>query len=67
VDGEVVDAVSVLEDLALVAKAIGEGRVVQGRGALEVFDEDALDDAGVGVGRECQAEDGGEAEEDDRK
>lgn len=66
-DGEVVDAVAVLKDRALVAEAIGEGRVVPGRGALEVLDEDALDDAGVGVGRDCQAEDGGEAEEDDQK
>jgi hypothetical protein len=45
----------------------GQGPVVQRCGALEVLDEDALDDAGVGVGRDCQAEDGGEAEEDDQK
>jgi hypothetical protein len=34
---------------------------------LEVLDEDALDDAGVGLGRDGQAEDSGEAEEDDQK
>src|SRR5215207_7881850 len=63
VDGQVVDAVAVLVDLALVAEAVGEGRVVQGCGALEVFDEDVLDDAGVGVGRDRQAQGGGEAEQ----
>jgi hypothetical protein len=41
VDGQVADAVAVFVDLALVAEAVGEGRVVQG-GALEVFDEDVL-------------------------
>ena len=66
-DGEVVDAVAVLVDLALVAEAVGEGGVVQGRGALEVFDEDILDDAGIGVGRDRQAEGGGEAEQYDQE
>ena len=66
-DGEVVDAVAVLEDLAFIAKAVGKGRVVQGRGAFEVFDEHVLDDAGVGVGRDGQAQGGGEAEEDDQE
>jgi hypothetical protein len=37
----------------------GQGPVVQRCGALEVLDEDALDDAGVGLGRDGQAEDSG--------
>jgi hypothetical protein len=41
-DGEVVDAVAVLDDLALVAEAIGEGWAVRGRDALENFDGDAF-------------------------
>jgi hypothetical protein len=41
-DGQVVDAIAVLVDLALVAEAVGEGGVVQGCGALAVFDEDVL-------------------------
>jgi hypothetical protein len=45
----------------------GQGPVVQRCGALEVLDEDALDDAGVGLGRDGQAEGSGEAEEDDQK
>jgi hypothetical protein len=52
VDGEVVDAVAVLVDLTLIAEAVGEGQAIQGRAALEVFDEDVLDDPGVGVGRD---------------
>jgi hypothetical protein len=67
VDGEVVDAVAVLVDLALVAEAVGEGRVVQGRGALEVFDKDVLDHAGVGVGRHRHAQGGDEAQEEDQQ
>ena len=34
VDGEVVDVVSVLEGLAVVAEAVGEGRVIHERGAF---------------------------------
>jgi hypothetical protein len=34
---------------------------------LEVFDEDVLDDAGVGVGRDGQAQGGGQAEKDDQE
>jgi hypothetical protein len=44
----------------------GQGPVVQRCGALEVLDEDALDDAGVGVGRMARPRTV-EAEEDDQK
>jgi hypothetical protein len=47
VQGEVEDAVAVLEDLPCIADALDDGRVIQGRGALEVLDEDGLDDTGV--------------------
>jgi hypothetical protein len=48
-DGEVVDAVAVFVDLALVAEAVGEGRVVQGW-CLGSLRRRRLDVAGVGVG-----------------
>jgi hypothetical protein len=44
VDGDVEDAVAVLEDLSLIAEACGERRVIQRHGALEILDEDSLDD-----------------------
>jgi hypothetical protein len=49
VDGQVVDAVAVFVDLALVAEAVGEGRVVQGW-CLGSLRRRRLDVAGVGVG-----------------
>jgi hypothetical protein len=48
-DGEVVDAVAVFVDLALVAEAVGEGRFVQGW-CLGSLRRRRLDVAGVGVG-----------------
>ena len=49
-DGEVVDAVAVLVDLALVAQAVGEDGVVQECGALEVFDKEVYILRGRGPG-----------------
>ena len=45
----------------------GSQRARELPGCLIALGHDIADLAGVGVGRDCQAEDGGEAEEDDQK
>jgi hypothetical protein len=47
VQGEVEDAVAVLEDLPCIADALDDGRVIQRRGALGVLDEDGSVQVGL--------------------